>query len=371
MMTDNRVGIFISYAHEDREFLSELEAHLGALRRQDYISVWSHHEVNTGIEWEHEIERHLDAAQIILLLISPDYMFSERFYGYIMKRAMEPHEQGTARVIPILLRPYLWEKTPLAQLDILPRNRIPIEEFQDPDEAFCNIAIELRYVVENLLINKRRDEGNELYRQGNYSEALAVYEQIFRLKNSLATTIDIGTVLIDLQRYEEALYIYDKYMQALNPYKQSLRTKTFTGDSPGYNRKFYEEALQVYEQIFQQSLSSSSHWPGMILTDVPSLSTGVDQSVINRLNQAIQHNPINPFLYHLKGNVYFRLEQYREALGAYEQAIELQEGFELSYKYLSAAIEKISQEEYEKLNSLARYNLERANQIRDKKDNYG
>lgn len=369
MMTDNRIEIFFSYAQKDQELLSELQAHLGALRRQDYISVRFHYEVSAGMEWRHEIERHLDAAQIILLLISPDFMDSEYCYGIEMKRAMDRHEQGMASVIPILLRPCQWEKTPIAQLDILPRNHIPLVEFQDPDEAFCDIAKELRYVVENSLINKRRDEGNELYRQGKYSEALIAYEQILRLKKSLATTIDIGTVLNDLQRYEEALYTYDKYMQTLKPEKRSLRTKTLSEDSPNYNRKYFEEALQVYEQIFQQSLSSSSHWSGMMLSDVPSLLTGIDQSVIDHLKQAIQHNPINPFLYHLIGNVYFRLEQYREALGAYEQAIELQEGFELSHKYLSEVIEKISQEEYKKLNSLARYNLERANQIRDKKDN--
>lgn len=369
-----KTQIFISYSHKDRAWLELLQMHLSPLKHQGFIDVWSDHDIDVGTEWKHEIDKHLNEAHIILLLISPDFMASEYHSSYV-KRAIERSvgydtQQGLGKntnsvlIFPILLRPIYWEDTLLSRLDILPRNHIPIIECPDQDEAFCDIAKEIRYIVEITLTNTWQDEANKLYREGKYNEALAVYEKMLQLKNTHAASVCKGNVLSTLQRYEEALYAYN---QDLHSKRDLSRKKAPIGSSPTANRWFYEEALQIYEQIFQQSPSHSSRssWFGMTLEDMPTRITGESWSAIDRLNEAIQHSPINPFLYHLKGNMLFQLEQYRVALGAYEQAIQLQGRFELSQKYLSQTIEKIRQEEYEKLNNLARHDLETANQIRD------
>src|SRR5437764_9084113 len=99
------VTLFYSYAHEDEVLLNKLKAHLRPLQRQGLIDVWHDRDISAGTEWEQEISKHLNEAQIILLLISPDFMDSDYSYGYEMKCAIERHDREESCVIPIILRP--------------------------------------------------------------------------------------------------------------------------------------------------------------------------------------------------------------------------------------------------------------------------
>src|SRR5713101_6405857 len=98
------VKIFFCYAHKDEALLNQLKVHLIPLQRQGLIDIWHDRDISAGTEWEQEISQHLNAAQIILLLVSPDFMASAYCYGIEMQRALERHELGEARVIPIILR---------------------------------------------------------------------------------------------------------------------------------------------------------------------------------------------------------------------------------------------------------------------------
>src|SRR6266446_4956615 len=102
---DAKVEVFYSYAHEDEPFRKELETHLGTLRRQGLITQWHDRNIGAGTDWAQEINAHLNTAHIILLLISSDFIASEYCYSIEMTRAIERHKAGTARVIPIILRP--------------------------------------------------------------------------------------------------------------------------------------------------------------------------------------------------------------------------------------------------------------------------
>jgi hypothetical protein len=103
------IEIFYSYAHEDEKQRKELDKHLYNMRRQGLIAEWYDRDISAGMEWEHEIDIHLNTAQIILLLISPDFMASDYCYSIEMQRAMERHEAGEARVIPIILKHVDWQ----------------------------------------------------------------------------------------------------------------------------------------------------------------------------------------------------------------------------------------------------------------------
>ena len=93
------VEIFFCYAHEDEALRQELEKQLRSLRRQGVVDVWHDRQIEAGTNWERAIDLHLNSAQVILLLVSPDFMDSDYCYGTEMKRAMEHHERGEARVI--------------------------------------------------------------------------------------------------------------------------------------------------------------------------------------------------------------------------------------------------------------------------------
>jgi TIR domain/WD domain, G-beta repeat len=145
------VSIFFCYAHEDEELLNKLKRHLWPLQRQELIAVWHDRDISAGTEWEQEISQHLNAAHIILLLVSPDFMYSEYCYGVEMKRAIERHQRGEARVIPIILRPVYWQGV-LGKLQALPKDGLPITDpnWNNLDRAFYNVTEGIRKVVEQI-----------------------------------------------------------------------------------------------------------------------------------------------------------------------------------------------------------------------------
>lgn len=134
--------IFFCYAHEDEPLLDQLQQHLKPLQRQGIIDMWYDQDINAGTEWERVINEHLNTADIILLLISPDFIDSEYCYSVEMKRALERHEQGEAHVIPIILRHVHWEIQSLYKLQALPKDALPVisSAWHSSDEAFFNVV---------------------------------------------------------------------------------------------------------------------------------------------------------------------------------------------------------------------------------------
>src|SRR6266699_792219 len=114
------VKIFFCYARKDKKLRDELEKHLEPLKHSGQITVWHDREIQPGMEWKREIDRHLITSDIVLLLISPNFMNSDYCYNLEMKKALERRKAGKVRVIPIILRPVNWEETPLVELQILP-----------------------------------------------------------------------------------------------------------------------------------------------------------------------------------------------------------------------------------------------------------
>ena len=143
----NPLKLFYCYAHEDKVLRGALDSHLSILRRQGLIDVWYDGQISPGADWECEIERRLSTADIVLLLVSAAFLASDYCFGIEMKQALQRHEEGTARVIPIILRPVDWEDTPFSKLQVLPSGGKPVTKWQDPDEACEDIARNLRTVV--------------------------------------------------------------------------------------------------------------------------------------------------------------------------------------------------------------------------------
>ena len=144
--------VFFCYAHEDEELLNKLKTHLMPLQRQGLIDVWYDRDISAGTVWEQEIEEHLNTAQIVLLLVSPDFMNSDYCYSIELKRSIERHDRKEARVIPIILRHVYWQGV-LGKLQALPTDAIPVmsSSWHYQDEAFYNVAEGIRKVVEQLI----------------------------------------------------------------------------------------------------------------------------------------------------------------------------------------------------------------------------
>src|SRR5215467_4123286 len=142
------VEVFFSYSHKDQRLRDQLEAHLKLLRKEGLISSWHDHKIGAGEEWKGQIDAHLNTAQIILLLVSSDFIASDYCYDIEMKRAMERHQLGEARIIPVILRPCDWHNARFGKLQALPKDGKPITTWQNHDSAFLDVARGIRKVVE-------------------------------------------------------------------------------------------------------------------------------------------------------------------------------------------------------------------------------
>ena len=145
-----KLKIFISYAHEDEAMKNDLDKHLISLKRSDKIDVWQDRMLMAGTEWDSTIKKELEEADIILLLISVDFISSQYIWDKELKTALQKHENGTARIIPVILRECDWQDMPFAKLQALPTGAEPVSRFPDKDQAYTNIAKEIARVADFL-----------------------------------------------------------------------------------------------------------------------------------------------------------------------------------------------------------------------------
>jgi internalin A len=149
MMGENRrpVRLFYSYSHKDERLRNELESHLKLLQRLGKIDAWNDRKIEAGEEWKHKIDENLERADIILLLVSANFMASDYCYEMEMKRALERHENKEARVIPVVVRDVNWTAAPFAKLQALPRYGKAVTKWPDKDSAWRNVAEGIERVV--------------------------------------------------------------------------------------------------------------------------------------------------------------------------------------------------------------------------------
>src|ERR1019366_5294881 len=133
-------SLFFSYSHADESMRDQLERHLSALKHQGLIEAWHDRRIPAGRIFDAEIDSHLESADIILLLVSSDFLASEYCYDREMKRAMERHKSGGAVVVPVILRPCDWHDTPFGKLLATPRDGRPVTQWANIDEAFLDIV---------------------------------------------------------------------------------------------------------------------------------------------------------------------------------------------------------------------------------------
>jgi len=140
---------FISYSHHDVAALERLHVHLAALRRDDRIQTWFDRDILAGDQIDIEISRELENADIFLLLISPDFIASDYCMEREMLRALERHDAGEARVVPIIVESCDWASVQsLRRLKALPKDGKPISEWANSNTAFLGVVQELRRILD-------------------------------------------------------------------------------------------------------------------------------------------------------------------------------------------------------------------------------
>lgn len=132
--------LVFSYAHADEALRNELEKHLSPLKRVGRISTWHDRRIVPGEEFEGQIDHYFSTADIILLLVSSDFIASDYCYQIEMTNAVQRHECGEAVVIPVILRPCAWHQLPFGKLLAATVDGKPIVQFPSYDDGFVQVV---------------------------------------------------------------------------------------------------------------------------------------------------------------------------------------------------------------------------------------
>lgn len=210
--------LFFSYSHADEDLRNQLEKQLMILKRQGVIDTWHDRMIGAGNEWKGAIDSHLETDEIILLLISPDFLSSDYCYDVEMLRAIERHNSGDAIVIPVFLRPCLWQGAPFAKIQGVPKDALPVTKWANPDEAMLDVATGIKEAAQ-------------------------------RINSARTSVVDLSSALTE--RYSSASFVPGK--STLQPRSSNLHvTKAFTERD---RDRFLTETFEYIARYFESSLS--------------------------------------------------------------------------------------------------------------------
>lgn len=324
-MTAGQVGlvyIFYSYAREDKKLRDRLEKHLSILKRLYLIAQWHNVEIDAQQEWEDSVDSYLDVADIILLLLSPGFMASDRSYNIQVKGALKRHEMGNARVIPVLLRPVFWQETPFAKLKMLPSNARPVVTWRDRDAAFVDVIQELQKVIRELADLNTHDVQTRSF---EFFE-LKGTEEKFKQKSPEDLYKTLPEVIIGAPPPEASTDRY--YKEALNAYNQFLRLSPGRADATLYAHKagiqfalkLYTEAEATYTQALHLAPGSAELYRGRARA---LYALGRFTDALADYATAIALEPGDTYTYYSCAIVLRALKDFPRARAAYAQAIVL------------------------------------------------
>ncbi|MEM9908093.1 MAG: toll/interleukin-1 receptor domain-containing protein, partial [Cyanobacteria bacterium P01_D01_bin.44] len=140
--------LFYSYSHKDETLRDQLDTHLKILERQQLIQPWHDRRIDPGDDWAQDIDNNLNQADIILLLVSADFISSRYCYEIELPHALQRHQSGDATVIPIIIRPVDWQASQLSALGVLPTDGKAVTQWRDRDAAWLDVETGIKRAVE-------------------------------------------------------------------------------------------------------------------------------------------------------------------------------------------------------------------------------
>ena len=103
-----------------------------------------------------QILEQLERADIIVLLISADFIASNFCYETEMKRALQRHEAGEARVIPVIVRDCVWPEAEFSKLQCMPKDGQPVNTWENRDSAWRNVTEGIQTAAKTLRTERKK-----------------------------------------------------------------------------------------------------------------------------------------------------------------------------------------------------------------------
>lgn len=174
--------VFISYAHDNLDEREELIKHLTVLKRQGLISNWSDKKLIGGEIWDKVIKKKLDDADIVLFLVSSEFLASDYINNVEVEETIKKYHENTVQVFPIILNNCMWEQTKLNSFQAVPSDKgrlKPISEWADKNKAYYTVSIELMKSIKGQI-----SDDSQLIKLFDYKKEVSKWKSKTKVKNS-------------------------------------------------------------------------------------------------------------------------------------------------------------------------------------------
>jgi tetratricopeptide (TPR) repeat protein len=347
--------VFISYSHKDELLRERFLIHLRQLRREGLIELWHDRCIVAGGDWAGTIDENLNSAHIVILLVSADFLASEYCHDVEMKRALKRSRTEATRLLPVILKPCDWQTSLFAKCQALPKEGKPVVDWATEDHGFddvikglrrciaelCELAsagdkplqTEMRrhpwrWAVGGLLVTslivaswlwsseqRYLRQGTDLLNIGRYADARGALQQAKRL-NPFSGKAGCGLEAVELNAVRSDKVEFERRLgQASREYPNCAWLEVLAGDDK-YSLQDREGALAEYRNAakHEPQLAEAYFNIGVILD-----FTGRPDSAFEQYQTAVRLSPGTARYRNNLADLYFRREDYREAIAEYGQ----------------------------------------------------
>ncbi|MBV6441307.1 MAG: toll/interleukin-1 receptor domain-containing protein [Haliscomenobacteraceae bacterium CHB4] len=242
----NPVKVFISYSTRDQEYVNELLLHLKPLeQKKKYLEIYHDGELLPGSEWDAEVRKQLATSQVVLFILSPDFVQSKYLNEVETRMALDMNRRGEAIIVPVLVRPTDFSSLPFNRFQAIPKEEGPVSTSKNREKTWEQVIKELTPLIDLIhdgsIEIRQRPKEEKPRNPDAFSKEISEARQQLKsgnIEDAVETLIKIGKAT-DPEIYRRAVWIYSRYDNLENNNREGL----FSPSEMLYQRNHFTHML--------------------------------------------------------------------------------------------------------------------------------
>lgn len=327
--------IFITYAHKDKAAKDKLISYLGVMEKKGEIKFWDHNEIRLGDKWYKKISNNLATSDILFYLVSAASLASEN-----CNRELAEALSAKIRVIPIILERCDWLNHQLNDIQVLPVEGKPMNEWFPDSKGWQNVVENIQKAIDKIQSQVEASsgrskkelhaelafqQGNVLMMLGQVDRAIEIYADAIKLNpNNTYTYNNRGAAYGSKNSFDRAIADYTRAIELSPNYADPYFNRGVAyGEKGDYDRAIadYAKAIELKPDFAEAYTNRGAAY----------LKTGQLEQVIDDYNRAIELKLDYTDAYFNRGVAYGTKGDYDRAIADYTRAIELSPSYADAY----------------------------------------